>query len=30
MPCQNCYQTDPDLKLPYYRRVLGLIVMDCE
>jgi predicted adenylyl cyclase CyaB len=21
---------DPDLKLPYYRRVLGLIVMDCE
>jgi hypothetical protein len=25
MPCQNCFEIDHDLKLRYYRRVLGMI-----
>jgi hypothetical protein len=28
MPCQSCLETERDLKLRYYRRVLGLLIMD--
>ena len=28
MPCQGCFEHERDLKLRYYRRVLGLLVMD--
>jgi hypothetical protein len=28
MPCQGCFEHERDLKLRYYRRVLGLVVMD--
>jgi rubrerythrin len=28
MPCQSCFATERDLKLRYYRRVLGLLIMD--
>lgn len=28
MPCQSCMETERELKLRYYRRVLGLLVMD--
>ncbi len=28
MPCQSCLRTERELRLRYYRRVLGLLVMD--
>jgi hypothetical protein len=28
MPCQSCLETERDLKLRYYRRVAGMLVMD--
>jgi len=28
MPCEGCLETEHELKLRYYRRVLGLLVMD--
>lgn len=28
MPCQSCLETERHLKLRYYRRVLGLLIMD--
>lgn len=28
MPCQSCLETERELKLRYYRRILGLLVMD--
>jgi hypothetical protein len=28
MPCQSCLRTERELRLRYYRRVLGLLIMD--
>jgi hypothetical protein len=28
MPCQSCLETERELKLRYYRRVLGLLILD--